>query len=474
MEPWQSWAIVGVAGVGAYLYYTRQKTNSHLMSRILPANVQPQAAGRRPDAKGKRNKGKSSNTSDQAGSDAADATTAPLNSSGNEKVKKRKGEKKPSSGSTKRVAVDVVDAVNDIAAPNIDEGGDDNIDNVEFARQLSGVKAGTSLSAPVKSSQSNRTKKIGQANNISTSQSDTLPVYKDPSAPSSTTGADGDDDLSSTNSPPLGPASTSVGKGGVADMLESPTPGPSILRLTEPSQPPRSSQPKTTKLIQAEETKKQRQNRQKNEGKKLERQEAEKERRVLLEKQLRTAREAEGRPAKNGVPVSKPPTTNRWAPPSINSDSAPSTLEAPGNSSGASLLDTFEESSRPAASESRAMNLNGNSATEKKPWEQDMPSEEEQMRMLTELNGDGWQTVEKPKKREKSSTVGTDEILSAKGTNHSKAEHDSFKSGKDNGQENTKEDDKPVSRVDERGYRDGKYVPYAETGHPLDSDWPVV
>ena len=107
-------------------------------------------------------------------------------------------------------------------------------------------------------------------------------------------------------------------------------------------------------------------------------------------------------------------------------------------------------------------------------WEQDMPSEEEQMRMLTELNGDGWQTVEKPRKREKSSTAGAEEILSAKGTNHSKVENDDSRLGKDNGKENIKKDEKPISRVDERGYRDGKYVPYAETGHPLDSDWPVA
>lgn len=472
MEPWQSWVVVGVAGVGAYLYYTRQKTNSRLISRILPATVQPQAAGRRTDAKGKRNKGKSSSTSDQAASDAAEVTAASLNSSSNEKIKKRKGEKKTTGGTTRGVGAK---AVNNIAPSlNVDEAGDDGINNEEFARQLSGVKAGTSLSAPTKSSQPKKTRKLGQANGISNAESNMVPVHKDPSAPSSTTGADGDDDMSPTNSPPLGPATTSVGKGGVTDMLESPTPGPSILRLTEPTQPPRPGQSKMVKSIQAEETKKQRQNRQKNEAKKLERQEAEKERRILLEKQLRTAREAEGRPAKNGVPVSKPPAINKWTTPATDLESAQPTLEAPGNSSGASLLDTFEESPRPVASELRDSKHNGNAAAGKEPWEQNMPSEEEQMRMLTELNGDGWQTVEKPKKREKSSTAGTDEILSTKGTNHSNAENDSFRLGKDNGKENIKDDEKPVSRVDERGYRDGKYVPYAETGHPLDSDWPVA
>ncbi|KAL9121699.1 MAG: hypothetical protein Q9187_001739 [Circinaria calcarea] len=466
MEPWQSWVVVGVAGVGA------QKTNGRVLGRVLPATVQPQAAGRRIDTKGKRNKGKSTNISEQAVNDTADVTSASLNSSGNEKTKKRKGGKKTSSGPTKLVG----DEVGNDTTPslNIDEGEADGMDNVEFARQLSGVKAGTSLSAPAKSSQSRKTKKLGQANGIVDPESIMVPVHKDLSTPSSTTGADGDDDLSPTNSPPLGPATTSAGKGGVADMLEAPMSGPSILRLTEPIQPPRPSQPKTAKPVQAEETKKQRQNRQKNEARKLERQEAEKERRVLLEKQLRTAREAEGRPAKNGVPVSKPPATNRWAPPSTDSESAQPTPEASGNSSRASLLDTFEESSKPAVPDSRDGRLNGKASAEKKLWEHDMPSEEEQMRMLTELNGDGWQTVEKPKKRDKSSVAGTEEIQSIKGVNHSKVEEDDFGVGKNNGKEKIKENEKPISKVDDRGYRDGKYVPYAETGHPLDSDWPVA
>lgn len=269
------------------------------------------------------------------------------------------------------------------------------------------------------------------------------------SGTSSTTGADGDDDLSSTNSPAFGATDSFTNHGEVSDMLEAPAPGPSVLRLTESTQPQRVAKPRQDKAVQEQESKKQRQRKAKNEARKEELRQAEQERRVLLEKQLRTAREAEGRPAKNGVPVSKPPARNAWSA-SGDAGSGQSSLQAPSLAAGSNtpLLDTFDDTPKQVAeaetgqkAEAKELShtadtslysfssprnddlddvstldsvktqkpgANGTSHVNPNTWDRNLPSEEEQMRRLSELQSDGgWKEV---KKREKPSGIAEKDV----------------------------------------------------------------
>ena len=458
MEPWQSWAIVGVAGVSAYLYYNRQQKNVRGAGKVLLGSEQPQVSRRRNESKAKR-KDKTPGSFDEATSDVAEDGPASVESSVDKKNRKRKGGRKPVDVATKSSATDV--ATKPTPVLDVDRNGDDDMDNKEFARQLSGAKKGTSLEAPAKASQPKRSKKLGKADELRHVRFAQSLADENLSTTSSTTGAEADDDLSSSNSPALGAAPD---QSGISDMLEAPSRGPSVLRLTEPMQPQRSNQPKLTKAAQAPETKKQRQNRRKNEERKLGREQAEKERRVLLEKQLRTAREAEGRPARNGVPVSKPPTTSAWAKEEAHSSANNITPDPPStDESGDVLLDTFEDASVPEVATSNGYRPSNVIGLDRKAWEQQLPSEEEQMRLLNEINSDGWQTVEKPKKRDKlAAAASTDEDKPVNGkTTHTAAIAPGF----------TGED---FEKVDDKGYKQGRYLPYADTGHPDDSDWPVV
>ncbi|MCJ1236941.1 hypothetical protein MMC14_004925 [Varicellaria rhodocarpa] len=457
MEPWQSWAIVGVASVGAYLYYNRQQTNVRGAGKVLLGNEQPQVSRRRNESKAKR-KDKTPGSFDEATSDVTEVGSASAQRSGDNNVRKRKGGRTPVDAAAKSSATDMATKTTPVLDVDHD---DDSMDNKEFARQLSGAKKGTSLEAPAKASQSKRSKKLGKAEELRHVRFAQSSADEDLSTTSSTTGADAVDDLSSSNSPALGAAPD---QSGISDMLEAPSRGPSVLRLTEPMQPQRSNQPKSTKATQAPETKKQRQNRRKNEERKLEREQAEKERRVLLEKQLRTAREAEGRPARNGVPVSKPPTNSAWTKQEAKSSAKNINLDPPStDENGDALLDTFEDTSVPEVATSNGYRPSNATGLDRKAWEQQLPSEEEQMRLLNEINSDGWQTVEKPKKRDKlATTASTDEDKLGNGkTARTAATAPEF----------TKED---FGKVDDKGYKHGKYLPYADTGHPDDSDWPVV
>ena len=452
MEPWQSWTIVGVAGAGIYWYYTKQQTNKRQAGRNTPQVEQAQASRRRNDGKIKRNKDKSFSSLEPSTTDVAEVASTSLPSSGTEQIQKSKGMKKEPRGASQiSTASSVNEPTRSIDAENVEDG---EIDNKEFARQLSGMKTGTPLIKPAQSSQSRKTQKLGQANGISKNNISLGPADKAMSAASSSTGVDADDDLSPSDSPSL-PAQTSSGQGDVSDMLASPIRGPSVLKVTEPLQQQRPSQPKASKSVQSLETKKQRQRQQKKEAQKLEREQAEKERRVLLEKQLCTAREAEGRPAKNGVPISKPPASNAWASSTKKLGAAESTSNAILNDNG-SLLDTLEDNVQPEAPTSSSSRMNGTSTAASGVWDRDLPSEEEQMRILAEENDDGgWQTVEKPRKREKTGSTIIDEKAAPKGKT-------SVKEGRSDGDPVVKE------------YNAGKYTPYAETGHPDDSDWPVA
>ena len=453
MEPWQSWGIVAVVGAGVYWYYTNQKKqdtsragrSASIVGGGIPSRVQA-------EGKNKRRKDGASGTSDQASSDIIDVASVSVTSSSNEKIKQRKGGKKKLSGLAKSSTVDAP-ANNVASVDHRDRDRDDEVDNKEFARQLSGVKAGTTLSTPGTAVRPLRTKKQSQINGPAHVAPDTgISNVRGTSGNSSTTGADADDDMSPANSPIFG--ATTHGADSVSDMLEAPTPGPSILRLTETTQQQRPSAPKQSKSVQAQESKKQRQNKAKNEAKKAEREQAEKERRVLLEKQLRTAREAEGRPAKNGVAVSSPPKTNAW-PNSANGTPTVTSIPTKEVQNDDELLDTFDVTPKVVNGNKQNIGLKRDpemSEGDSKLADLNWPSEEEQMRMLDEMDGSGsWQTVNAKKR----ATGKKDESMK----------------NDDGG----KKDD--AVRKDEPNPKKPKveeYLPYKNFDHPENSDWAVV
>ena len=417
MDPWKSWSIVGVFGLGAAYYYSQSGKSKRGRGRAPPlaSTEQSQRRGsdQRNDSKDKRKKkSKFSDTSDHLGGDVTEVSSASAqNNSTSGAVKKRKGGKKQPSKLAQSSAVDVspeqgVGTENDIAE-------DEGMDNEEFARHLSGLKTGTSLKKPVAQTENKKTRKQGkrneappQAMNGSASKTNGVASSQDMSTASSTTGADADDDLSPAMSPDLrATQATAPSSTDVSDMLEPAPKGPSILRITEPvnSQPAR--QPKAQKAAPEPETKKQRQNRQKNEEKKAMREQAEKERRALLEKQLRTAREAEGRPAKNGLNPSQLPSTNAWNKPvSAVTDSTGPAIKQ----SSVSLLDTFEDAPKSAATPPSTNGGANGMSVDEKVWNNDLPSEEEQIRMITEMDSDNaWSTVAKGGKSKKKSLAAT-------------------------------------------------------------------
>ena len=491
-----------VVGTGAYLYYSQSAKAKLGRGRIpfVPEQTQRRNSKIRDDSKGRRKRGEVSGASDHVVSDVADVPSTSAATGGKDRLKKRKGEKKPPSQLAQSSAVDV----HQDTGVQIDPG-DDGIDNKEFAKQLSGLKTGTSLTKPANSNETARTKKQGKRNEAPPEPANggLAPANGGPSAQgmstsSSTNGADADDDLSPAVSPTLVATESTKAAGDVSDMLEKPSKRPAVFRLTEPVEPPVARQPKAQKKVEEPLTKKQRQNRQKNELKKAARAETEQERRVLLEKQLRTAREAEGRPAKNGLGSSKPPASNAWT---KSGDDVPPSSAAGGS---AALLDTFDAAKGPASSN----HINrGNGTSTDNAWEGDLPSEEEQMRILNEMaSNDGWNTVEKSGKGKKkavgklgegedksadtedTSLVGrakpTDNIglngeLSSSTTDLVERPEKSTANGTSTVSNRRKAPEKADpsiwNRSNIRNHPDyDPEYPYALTGHPDDSDWAVV
>lgn len=266
-----------------------------------------------------------------------------------------------------------------------DDSSDDDVSNREFARQLAKAKEGTKFASKTDGGkQREKSVKQSRANKM------TNRVEEKESAPSSTTGAEADDDQSPAVSPEVGPANA----GDVSDMLEPAKAGPSILRLTDTA--PKKQKQKVAKAPEPVETKKQRQNRKKAEAAKVARQEAEQERKVLEEKQRRQARIAEGRAAKDGSQfMAAANNKSAWTQgaPSNNTTPVPATngLHQP--------LDTFEKLA-PTTVEPVVVS----SSSTKDNWAASLPSEEEQMEMLK--NDDDWSTVKtKSKKSSKKETA---------------------------------------------------------------------
>lgn len=526
MEPWQSWALVGAVGVGAAYYYstTGPKRRARGRGAPVPEQTQHRNAKIRNESKDKRRKEKDSGASDQVASDAGDGPVPAVPANKNENINKRKaGKKNQSSKLAQSAAVETSKEQTPEAGDG--HGEDEGMSNVEFAKQLSSMKTGTSLKKPDNTTQTKKTRKQGKRNealpetaNGSANKAGGGAKPHDLSTTSSTTGADADDDLSSINSPELGATqttNTTPSARDVSDMLETPAKGPSVLRLTEPANTAPSRQPKQQKVAPEPETKKQRQHRQKNEEKKALREQAEKERRVLLEKQLRTAREAEGRPAKNGLGPSPGPSSSAW---SKSANAQTRSTAVPPNLSQGPLLDTFDDTTSATSANGKA----NHDAVDHRASKHDLPSEEEQMRILSEMDSDNsWSTVPKGGKAKKKTPAppsdsggdilaggrekndvsnGTKSVVAnnvsekktstavtAGGTNGTITQSSAKEEGPGGQKARPLKETKPVkatketidhsvwnrSNIHEHPDYDSDY-PYALTGHPEDSDWAVA
>ncbi|KAL8774161.1 MAG: hypothetical protein Q9194_004132 [Teloschistes cf. exilis] len=511
LEPWQSWAVITLVAAAGYFYYSSTGTRRRGRGRTLNAlNLQQQRAAQRrgssTEASSNSNNAKKKGQPRIAGDFNDDDSIEPASSSkpsnSGKKAKNRKSGSKKANQSAQSTGVDV--GAHEGLHREVDEAQEEEIDDREFAKQMNGVKTGASITKPEASR--NKTKKQGKqaelplnSYNALAPDANALSSSKDLSNASSTTGADADDDLSPVTSPPL-TATPTMASGDVSDMLEAPGKGPSVLRLSSTEEAKR--QPKPHKAAQEPESKKQRQNRRKNEEKKLAREEAERERRALLEKQLRTAREAEGRPAKNGLGAA--PATSVWDKSSTNNiESSQSTdnmesSQGPSSTPSGSLLDTFDDNANPAtnghANESQQL-----PATDGNVWGGEVPSEEEQLRILSELEGSGgWNTVEKGKKSKKKPTTNGKEnerkastaSASMSGTDgNSTATTFDDAIGQATPSQSQTEDERPkpsgtrTKAIDPKVWNQSNIhlhpeydsrIPYALTGHPDDSDWAVV
>lgn len=263
---------------------------------------------------------------------------------------------------------------------------EDDVDNREFAKQLASIKQGTSFAGP-KKGEEKKAKSVKQSRAQETVIAPQPPAKV--SAPSSTTGADADDD----QSPIASPEFTAVDSRDVSDMLEQPTSsGPSVLRLTDTDKAVKPSN-KKTKAPETKETKKQRQNRQKVEAARLLREAEEAERKVKMEQQRRTARIAEGRAAKDGSSFTNAaaPKNSAWTANGTNGASSVGSSEfVP-----VQPLDTFDAANQTDASKASAPSV-GKSSDH---WVSSLPSEEEQLSLLQDQ--DNWNTVTSKKARRK-------------------------------------------------------------------------
>ncbi|PKX94195.1 uncharacterized protein P174DRAFT_485797 [Aspergillus novofumigatus IBT 16806] len=242
------------------------------------------------------------------------------------------------------------------------DDGDEEIDQKEMAKRFTAVKSG--IPAQVSGSEGKSQKKKKKSTSQLEAEESKRSGSRVSTRTSSTAGADADDDLSPAGS----------------------CPGASVLRVTGSMEAPQKKQ-KAPSFKQVE-TKKQRQQRAKNEARKQQVQEAEAERRKLLEKQLHMAREAERREAAKSKPIA--PQSNAWQTKEVNptSNGTPNVSQSPN----VELLDTFEA---PSSKQSPP------TASSSKKWDQGLPSEEEQMRILGADPIDDWTTVssKKPKKK---------------------------------------------------------------------------
>ncbi|KAL4948095.1 hypothetical protein BDW69DRAFT_100419 [Aspergillus filifer] len=338
MNPYISWAIVLVVGSSLGWYY-RESNKPKSIAKPLAEKQDPAPAAKKQKRKAKK---------------SPEPTPAPV-------VEKPTFEFK---------------------APAEDDVADEEIDQKEMAKRLAALKNGTSSSQFASGESKSQKKKKSKAAAAAPAPRQLEPersASRVSTRTSSTTGADADDDLSSAGSPQVNPTAA----GYVSDMLEAPAPGASVLRVT--GSVDSSSQKKKAKAqnFKEVETKKQRQQRLKNEARKEEVKAAEEQRRKLLEKQLHTARESERREAAKSAAAA--PQTNAWQKKEVQPTNG---VAQPQQGPKVDLLDTFESAATKAPAPTQQ-------------WNQGLPSEEEQMRILGANGDDVWTTVgtKKPKKK---------------------------------------------------------------------------
>ena len=408
MDPVVSWTLfgTGVAAIGYYYYTENQKK----IARAREIGGRRRSSHPRLVGKERRTKGKDSGSSDHVASDSTDVPSPA--GSGNEGVRKRKANKKQPSKLSHSSAIE---AGSNTLNQQSEEEGDEGMDNAEFAQQIMKKQVGTDLKKSAGPADKQRSKKQSNSpkvpqhpTNGSALEPHSPANLQQPSAASSTTGADADDDLSPANSPHMEASSNDMPSAGdISDMLEAPGKGPSVLNITAPATPQPVRQPKQPKPVHEPETKRQRQNKKKRDEQKALREEDEKERRRLLEKQLRTVREAEGRPAKNGLGISKAPASSPWSKTAEINGGLKASLSSP-NQSDVPLLDTFDDSQSSANGAASASGLDANESspqagsTSTFTSNTDLPSEEEQLRIISEMDSDSaWNTVNKGGKSRK-------------------------------------------------------------------------
>ncbi|OBT86464.1 hypothetical protein VE02_05312 [Pseudogymnoascus sp. 03VT05] len=352
------WA--GIAVVGAGYWYLQNRKPAVKQTKVAPTKPATKQTEARKDGKAKKQRSEGAQSSgDQA------------------------SEKSTTKKARKAVKIDAKPAVqNSTPQPPTstnDDDDDDEIDNREFARQLSNAKAGTVIGSKPQAGARQKSVKQSRAQAAASNSFDDNTA----SATSSNAGADADDDLSAANSPVLN-ARSSNNLGGVGDMLEPASQGPSVLRITSPVNPQPKKEKKAAKAPEPVETKKQRQNRKKREAEKLALAASETDRKILLESQRRTAREAEGRAAKDGSQY-----TNSAAAASVWKADQAAAETKPANEQ-VELLDTYEPATKAAATKPKAKGSDDYAT---------LPSEEEQLRLIEEDSA--WNTVTKPKKGKK-------------------------------------------------------------------------
>lgn len=271
---------------------------------------------------------------------------------------------------------------------------DESKANREFAKQLAKAKEGTKFAARSDGKQREKSVKQSKANQIGVAGKPKVeePVKEAVEVPVEATTTDTQGSENSFVEVERDEIPAEAGR--VDDMLEPKQAGPSVLRLTEPTnkQEPKK---KTAKAPPKTETKKQRQNRKKAEAAKAARDDAEVERKALEESQRRTARIAEGRAAKDGSQfIAANGTSSSWtqgAPKSEATNGATNSLHEP--------LDTFEEV-KPRSS--------GNKQQKAAP----KPAVEEPQTNTASAD-DGWSTVTKVKHNKKKENSSVQEPTKA-------------------------------------------------------------
>ncbi|KAF7545861.1 hypothetical protein G7Z17_g8848 [Cylindrodendrum hubeiense] len=237
---------------------------------------------------------------------------------------------------------------------NVQDNTPDDVDNVKFAKQLAKAQSGAKFASKSEGGkQREKSVKQSRANKIN------VAAEQKESAPSSTTGADADDDQSPITSPITSPEVGPAVAGDVSDMLEATPARPAVLRLTDTA--PKQQKQKVAKAPEPVESKKQRQNRKKAEAAKA----PVKSPRRSARPSRRSNDELLGAPS--GTKATPAAQTNGFHQP----------------------LDTFEQpapsttgTTKPAAA---AKSTQGN-------WVSSLPSEEEQIELL-KTDEDEWSTV---------------------------------------------------------------------------------